>query len=485
MSLVARLAEHKTLAGLPEEEYRWLVEHGTLQRHAAGTTVSRKDQPLDEMYIVLDGLLSFFVERGGERRKVIEWRPGDVSGVLPYSRLRFPPGNGLVEESLETLTIHRSQLPDLIRQCPATTERLVHVMLDRARLFQSSELQDEKMASLGKLSAGLAHELNNPASAAARSARLLREALAESDEAAHALGAIGLTEEQQSVLENLRERCANDPVVAVLSPLERADREDEVTQWLEEHGADPAHAAALAASAVSVDALDRLEAALGSGTGRAGVDSRTALDTALRWIAVGCTARSMAADIERAASRVHELVSAVKRFTYMDRATTAEPTAIGPGISDTLALLAPEARKRSVSISLDLQDDLPLVRALGGELNQVWLNLLDNAIDAAPDTGDGRIEVQARREGDSVVVRIRDNGQGIPADVQSRIFDPFFTTKPVGEGTGIGLDIARRIVRRHDGAIDFSSKPGQTEFCVRFPVFVPTVGSATEPDASH
>jgi len=192
-------------------------------------------------------------------------------------------------------------------------------------------------------------------------------------------------------------------------------------------------------------------------------------DAAVRWIATGHTARALAADVERATRRIHDLVSAVKRFTNMDRPTVSEPSSIAQSVADTVAVLAAKARAKSVSVSVDIPADLPLVKVYGGELNQVWSNLLDNALDSVEENG--HVEVRARHEFDGVVVRVIDDGAGIPAEHLRRIFDPFFTTKPVGQGTGLGLDIARRIVGRHDGHIDVESRPGggHTEFRVSLP----------------
>jgi signal transduction histidine kinase len=192
-------------------------------------------------------------------------------------------------------------------------------------------------------------------------------------------------------------------------------------------------------------------------------------DAAVRWIATGHTARMLAADVERATSRIHDLVSAVKRFTNMDRPTVAERLSIAQSLTDTVAVLGAKARAKSVSVTVDIPADLPLVKVYGGELNQVWSNLLDNALDSVRENG--HIEVCARHELSGVVVRVIDDGVGIPAEHLRRIFDPFFTTKPVGHGTGLGLYIARRIVGRHDGNIDVESRPGggRTEFRVSLP----------------
>jgi signal transduction histidine kinase len=314
------------------------------------------------------------------------------------------------------------------------------------------------MASLGKLAAGLAHELNNPASAAARSAQLVSEALAESDAAARAFGAADLDARALAMVERVRSVCGAAPPSRVLSPLERADREEALAEWLMDHDADDGLAAPLAETGVTLPLLDELAAAI---TG-------DQLRASLRWVAAGCTVRGLARDIERAASRVHELVGAVKGFTYMDRAASPEPVDLARGLTDTLAVMAAKARGKSASLTVDVPADLPRVRGFGGELNQVWANLVDNALDAVSEGG--RVTVTARALGPRVVVRVTDDGPGIPPDVKSRIFDPFFSTKPVGMGTGLGLDIVRRLLDRNDGSIDVESAPGRTEFRVGLPV---------------
>jgi signal transduction histidine kinase len=193
--------------------------------------------------------------------------------------------------------------------------------------------------------------------------------------------------------------------------------------------------------------------------------SNNTLDAALRWLAASCETRSLATTIERASARVFELVAAVKRFTFMDNPATPEFTDVSQGLRDTLSILSSKIRAKDAVVNLELEDHLPRVRVAGGELNQVWLNLLDNALDAVPRSG--QITVTARRESTRVIVTIADNGPGIPADILPRIFDPFFTTKPPGTGTGLGLDITRRLLRRHHADVTAASSPGRTEFSVR------------------
>ena len=239
--------------------------------------------------------------------------------------------------------------------------------------------------------------------------------------------------------------------------MERADHEDAIATWLAAHGANEGCAAPLAETGLTLDALDLLAASV----------SGSALDVALRWISAGCMVRSLASEIEMASSRIHELVGAVKGFTYMDHAPTPEPVDIRRGIHDTLTMLAAKTREKSAEVSVQLGADLPRAHAVGAELNQVWMNLIDNALDAV--ARGGHVAVTAEPVRDRVVVRITDDGEGIPPEVIGRIFDPFFTTKGVGKGTGMGLDIVRRLLGRNGGEIEVESRPGHTEFRVRLP----------------
>jgi signal transduction histidine kinase len=456
--IVDRLAGHKTLGAAPREELAWLAAHGSLRQLGAGDVLTAKGAKVEGLFVVLSGRIAISVDRGGGLRKIMEWRGGDVTGLLPYSRLVSPPGDTVAQEPSEILAVPRDCLRAMTRECYEITAILVHSMLDRARLFNSSELQDEKMASLGKLSAGLAHELNNPASAIERSAALLRKGLAQSEQAARELGATRLTDSQLAVVDGLRESCAATRVRGVRSPIEEAEREEAMLDWLADRRLDTDMAEELADTAATFEALDLVAEAVNA----------PVLNTALRWAAAGCAVRRLASEIQDAATRISGLVAAIKGFTHMDQATVAEPVNLIQGLSDTVAVLKSKARAKSVGVNVDIELGLPRVRGFAGELNQIWLNLIDNALDAVPDSG--RVEVWAKREGRRVIVRIVDNGSGIPAQIRERIFDPFFTTKPMGQGTGLGLDVARRLVRHNDGEISVESQPGQTEFRVSLPM---------------
>jgi signal transduction histidine kinase len=453
-SIVQRLQQHATLGGAPLPELEWLAAHGYLRHFAAGEVVLRQgDVPMDGLFALLTGHVAFYMDRGRGRRKVVEWHGGEVTGVLPYSRVTVAIGDGIAEADSEVWMVDKVHFRELTRECPEVTAILVHVMLDRARHFTSANLRDEKLVALGRLAAGLAHELNNPASAMVRSAKALGELLDQGEAAARALGALGLSERQLADLDALHDACVAEPV-RTWSPIERADREEALAAWIGSHGADAGLAAPLAETAVSLDAIRRLADVVPAG----------ALDVALRWIAGRAAVRGLTEEIERAASRVFE---AVKGFTQMDRSPVAQPVDVGRGLRDTMIVLRSKATGKSVSLTAEVDPELPPVQGVGAELNQIWANLVDNALDAVG-TG-GRVAVTARREGNRVVVGVADDGPGIPAEVRERIFDPFFSTKDVGKGVGLGLDIVRRTLERHDGEIDVESRPGRTVFRVRLP----------------
>lgn len=454
--LMARLAQHRALGSAPASEHAWLVAHGTLRTYELGAVITAKGAQAQQLLILLTGHFVIRMDRGAGAHKIFEWQAGDVGGVMPYSRGASPPNDVVAEEPSEVLAMDKALLTEMIHECPSVTAILVHAMVDRARHFTSSQLRDEKLISLGKLAAGLAHELNNPASAVVRSAKMLPEALSNAELAAKDLAAAGLSAAQFASIDTARALIAL-PGALPVSTVARADREDTITEWLGDHDATQEFAIPLADTSVTLTALDALAANVHG----------EALEASLRWLAASSLVRTLSSEIEIAATRIHDLVGAVKGFSYMDHAPTPEPVDIRRGIADALTMLGGKVRAKSATVSIDLADTLPQAHAVGAELNQVWLNLIDNALDAVADGG--HVTVTARGELDCVVVQIVDDGPGIPADIQGRIFDPFFSTKGVGKGTGLGLDIVRRLLQRHEGEIGVESVPGRTAFQVRLP----------------
>ena len=351
-----------------------------------------------------------------------------------------------------------------MQRIPLLGQRLVELMTDRIRETARVETQQDKLMALGKLSAGLAHELNNPATAARRAAQNLKEAMENVRAASMKLLQHPLTETQRETILQFEQKAIqqatsrNGPPA---DPLELSDREEQITSWLERQNMDEPWkiASVLADAEVDTAKLD----ALAKETGVAVVG------LALRRVAAIITIFGLIQEIDNSTRRISDLVTAIKRYSYMDQAPMQEVD-LHEDLENTLKIFG-HRLKAGIAVVREYDPQLPRVCAYGSELNQVWTNLIDNAIDAM--NGKGELRIRTARELDSAIVEIGDNGPGVPHEIQSRIFDPFFTTKRVGEGTGLGLDTTMRIVRRHHGAIELKSQPGDTRFRVRLPIQQP------------
>jgi signal transduction histidine kinase len=452
---LAALAE---LADVPRDELQWLLDHGEVQKADDGHVFRGGDGEVMGLFLLLSGRFSVRVDQGGVEREVREVMPGRATGHLPYSRMTTPRGYLVADGPVEFLTIRREQLPDMTRACYEFTAVCVHEMLERVRVFKADDKRQEKMAALGRLSAGLAHELNNPVSAAARAARDLEAARSDLVAAARDVGGAGLGAEALRALGSLESGALEMPAER-LSPLQLSDREDGWVDWLAGRGVDTELAYPLAESGLTVDDLGAVAEACDGGQ----------LAVLLRYLAADCAARGLTAVIASSAERIHSLVAAVKKHTHMDRAPAAEPIRLGQHLADTVMLTSAKASLKGVSVELHVEPDLPPVEGSVADLNQVWMHLVDNAIDAAD--GPGRITIDARLVQEHLVIGVIDDGPGIAPELQERVFDPFFTTKEVGEGRGLGLDTVRTVVHAHRGMVELTSIPGRTEFRVTLPAW--------------
>ncbi len=452
-TVAERLRAHAVLGDAPEWELAWLQAHGRLQRIEAGDLLLRAGQEVEGLYAVLTGRVAIHVEKAYGRRKVMEWPEGEVTGTLPYSRMGVSPGDLIAEENADLFFLPREHLPSLIHACPETTSILVHVMVDRARRFTSADLQDQRALALGKVAAGLAHELNNPASALMRSVKALLQVLEKSRAAVRELTVLGLSEEEFSVIDEIKSR-SSDGEAKRWDPLERSDREDAIREWMDDLGADAEEAGALADAPIGLDQLRAMAGSLPP-------DARRA---ALNWLSCWLSASRISEEIDAGAQRIFHLVSAVKGFTHMDRALNPELLDLRPGIEQSLTLVREKANAANVTIGTSLPAELPLVMGVAGELSQMWHSLIDNAVDAAG--SGGTVQVTATGGNGLITVEVVDDGPGIPEEIRGRIFDPFFTTKPVGRGVGLGLELVRRVVDQHRGEMEVSSSPGRTTFRV-------------------
>jgi signal transduction histidine kinase len=452
--VVDRLAALSVFDAVPRDDLEWLVANSDVRTIPAGTSLNSGD-PSEEMWVLLEGRAGLHVQKGGALRKLMQAGAGQVLGTLPYSRFQRAPGTVIVEEDVTAIVLHRRHFSTLIHERMELTTALVHHMLDRARNYRSIQLNDERLESLSRLASGFAHELNNPASGAARTAQALAVLLEDQERAARELAAARLSDAHLAAVDAVRNRCQS--AARPRTALEAADREDDLGDWLARHGLDSSTAESLAASEVTTADLDDLARTLPPG----------AVGCAVRWVASGCAVRAASQQIKTATARIHDLVDAVKGFTFMDRQGVPEEVDIARGLADTLAMLETKARAKGATVHLETAADLPRLQGVGSEINQVWEKLVENALDAVGDQG--RVTITATTRGQSIVVRVADDGPGIPEDIRTRVFDPFFTTKPVGQGTGLGLDMARRIVNLHGGDIGFTSQPGRTVFKVTLP----------------
>jgi len=452
----SELLRFPIFADLPEDQIDWFISQSTELRAKAGDLYLRQGDPADAMFVILEGQLSARGEFAGET-VTFALGPGDVTGLLPFSRMKQFKVNLRAETDTHALRFAASLFPDLIQKMPELTQRLVGLMSDRIRETTRIEQQRDRLAGLGKLSAGLAHELNNPASAAKRAAIQLRDIIKKIRNASLELGRRDLTPAQKAEIEKLENFFIqrNEPPP---DPLTASDLEEQLDSLLRSHGQNDLWqlAADLAHKSVKPEMLESLFAIVDAQTARA----------ALVRIAASVEIANLLNEIESSASRISDLVGAIKEYTYMDQAPV-QNVDIVKSLETTLTILNHKL-KRGVTVQRDYQRIPFLVNSFGSELNQVWTNLIDNAIDAM--AGKGELRIRTYRDDGCVVVEIRDNGPGISPEIEGHIFEPFFTTKAVGEGTGLGLDTVQRIVRKHRGSIQVTSVPGDTRFQVLLPL---------------
>ena len=451
------------LNDLPDEHLQWILDHSESLEYEEGDVVAKTGEPAVWMFFIIEGKIDYYMNVNGKLVYYLTFTndsdTGGVTGLLPYSRMKVYSGNSIVVERIRGLKLYKKYFQELEQVNPDLIQRLIGYMTERARFFATTKMQREKVSALGNLAAGIAHELNNPASAITRTSYELANRLFLN---------IELTEKmiRQNInadhIKYLRDKIESKDSSAKqkLSALQRMDNEDKLMHWLEEKGlpADQQVVDTFIDVGFSGEDLEML----------AGNVPNEDLVQILLWIENLLSSQRIIKDLGEASTRISNLVGAIKSHVHMDRTNEKQPTDIHKDIENTLTLLGYKLREKNISVKKSFCDNLAEVHAYVGELNQVWTNIVDNSIYAMNQGGELIIETTCDKK--DVNVRIIDNGVGIPPEIISRIFDPFFTTKKVGEGTGIGLDIVKNIIKHHDGDIKVHSKPGRTEFLICLPL---------------
>jgi signal transduction histidine kinase len=446
----------------------WLAEHLQVRSYQSGELIMEQGSPAKEFVVILEGELHFR-RQGDPYAPVIVRVAGQATGVLPFSRMKVINGRSTAVGLTRIAVMPATDLRELVYHAPNLAQKLVSEMTDRTREWAQNQERTDKMLALGKLAAGLAHELNNPASAAVRSATLLAETLMKRRKEAIAMRTEVISPEAHRLLTDLSESIAECSTGEGADALERADRESELADWLDQQGLPSELAGDLIGAGITGEKLTPLAKLMSKENSARG----------LRLLAYDHQIICLTHEIEEASRRISDLVQAVKSYSYMDQTPVSEID-VEQGIDVTLRMFQHQL-KHGFEVKRNFAGNLPKIPANGSELNQIWTNLIDNAISAMCSMSNGQkiLQVCTALEPGAVLVEFIDSGAGIPKEIQGRIFDPFFTTKPVGEGTGLGLDIVQRIVHNHQGTIRVESKPGRTIFQVRLPLVRTAAGPQT------
>jgi signal transduction histidine kinase len=458
--IVAALSTIEALRGLTEEEFTWLATHGTERFGKDGDLIFSQGTPPEHLMFILDG--DVLVHRHSSSPvSVLIGQTGRITGKTPFSRIKAWNADGRADGNTWILELHDSQFSELLTAIPSMTQRVVGVLLDRNREYTRAEEQIGKLAAVNNLAANLAHELNNPASAAKSAASNLRNAIeGQSELARYRIGmALGTEDRLNGYLDwlfRLRSQVSHSRQTGNGS-VDTASLEDSLMNWLEEKEFAEAWKLApmLAEADIQLPLLQELE---------------TLVPAHTLCIALGDAMATLEREtsvllVSEAADRIFRLVTAVKDYAYMDRHPVQDVN-IAESLDTVLQLFQP--RLAGITVRRFYSPDVPLLKAFGSELNQAWAALIENSLDAMGDSG--TLTLSTKLQGKTILIEIADTGQGIPAECADRVFEPFFTTKPFGKGLGLGLDTVQRVIQKHFGAVAFDSMPTKTIFHVRLPL---------------
>lgn len=455
------LKANEQLKDVPVEQLEWLANNSKHYTVEEGAYLFQPGEAIKETHFIISGKFKLYLIQNGSIREFDALEAQMITGNLPFSRGKSTSGYAQATEPSQVMSFPSEKMNELITGHFELTQALVHVMTSRVRDFTTLQHQNEKMMALGKLSAGLSHELNNPAAAIVRGSTTLKSHLKLQPDTFKKVLSINMKPEDIDFITDKLFEILQREDRPVLSLMERTDKEDELSECFDECGIDNGYE--LAENFVEFGFTEQdmhdLEKFVPA----------ESLSAVLNWINNNLVTEKMVMDIQEASQRISDLVNSVKNFTHMDRAGDMQYSDVHSGLRNTLTMLNYKIKKSSVEIVENFDTTLPQVKAMVGELNQVWTNIIDNALDAMEDSKNNRLEIKTVRDKEFVKVSIIDNGPGIPPEMLSRIFDPFFTTKEMGKGTGLGLDVVSRIVKQHRGSVKVVSAPGHTEFIVCFP----------------
>lgn len=446
-------------ADLPHEDLERLCQMVEEVSLPAGEELFGEGSAGDRAYVIEEGQIEIVKQSGGREVLLAVRQSGEVIGEM--SLIEAAPRNATARARTNSLliAITQEQLEQLLNNSPSAARAMLHTFISRLRATDIMLRHSEKMAQLGTMTAGIAHELNNPAAAARRGAEQLRSAVSRLQTTQLVLSKLGLDQEHRQILldlDQMARQAALQP--SDLDSLGRSDREFELETWLSEHGLE--NGWEIAPSLVSLgyepEGMEDL----------ANKFSQQRFPAVLEWLCAVYTIYSLLEEIDRGAGRISEIVKSLKVYVYLDQAPV-QSVDIHEGLDNTLIMLRSKL-KGGINVQREYADHLPKIQAYGSELNQVWTNLIDNAVDAMDNKGE--IILRTRQEDQWVVVEVEDTGPGIPAEIRSKIYDPFFTTKPPGKGTGLGLNITFNIIQKHMGEIKVFSQPGKTLFQVWLPL---------------
>jgi signal transduction histidine kinase len=443
--------------GLSDDELKQLMDMAEPISLRAGDALIRQGDTGDAAYVVLSGEFEIQKQTGQSLIKIDVRNPGDVVGEMALLSQAPRSATVLAKTDCEALRIPKAAFEKLLSSSTTASLAVLHWVMERLTQNESLLHQQEKMAALGTMSAGLAHELNNPSAAAQRSAAELHKAIAKWQSLTHQIESVAFQENQTQWLDDLmKEASQRFESPLKIEALEKIDLVDRLQAWMEANGIESAWEVAPAMVNFGWD-VKSLEALTGTAY----------FNLSVQWLGIGCLMMGLISEVQQTTERLSQIVRAMKSYTYLDQAPLLEVD-VHEGLENTLVIMQHKL-KRGVNVKRDYSQNLPRIEAYASELNQVWTNIIDNAVDAM--NGKGEIILKTYAEDNHVVVEITDNGPGIPEKIQSRIFEPFFTTKAPGKGTGLGLHISHDIVaNRHHGQLLLESKPGETRFKVILPV---------------